>query len=1102
MTLRCNVVFLCAAFLAAGAFSQTANAQVLYGSVVGIAEDPSGGGVPGATVTITNRATGQTHEAKTDGEGRYLIGNVLPGLYDVKITANGFRTQTKTDLIVEANTVSRGDLKLEVGSLTEQVTVQAEATLLQTDKSDTHSTITGNQIVNLALPAYRNYQSLMNLVPGATPSTFQNSATDTPNRALSTHVNGTNRNSNNTRIDGASSANLWLPHHAGYVQPAETVDMVNVTTSAADAEQGMAGGASVTVVTRSGTNQFHGSAFEFHDDQHLKARNFFQAPGVDKPISIYNNYGLTLGGPVVKNKLFFFGSWDVTRQRQGAVSRYSVPANDLRGGDFSRVSTLIYDPNTGNPDGTGRTPFAGNRIPANRLSPISQKIIAFYPQANLAGDVNNYFGSGVPRFDRDYVDVKMNYNRNERHALWGKYGHMSALVGSKGIYGVAGGPAPGADPGLGDTHINNGSIGHTYTFSPGLLMDGVFGYQRMEQTVQGTDFGTNYGEQLGIPGLNGPDIRQSGFPNISINGYNDTGVPGWMPLARTEENFTTSHNLSWTKGAHELRFGFDGVLYRMSHWQPELGAGPRGYILFTGGPTALGPSGSPNNFNGLAAFLLGAPNQVQKSIQYILMTPREWQFGWYARDRWQVTRKLTLNLGLRYEFYPLMTRAAGKGIERLDPETNQVFLGGRGNVPTDVGVTVNHKLFAPRVGMAYRLDEKTVIRTGYGLNFDPLPFSRPLRGFYPLTVNFRFDAPNGFSLVSPLSQGIPPVVGPDLSTGVVSLPAVADMRSPYLGEIHRGYTQSWNFTIERKLPMDMVASVAYVGTESTHMLADRDINSGFPLSGNTGRPYASKFGRTIATNMWDGYLSAHYHSLQTSLNKQLSKGLLIKGAYTYSKAINMTDDDGWASVGYNWGPVFYRNRAAAGYDRTHVLQMGWVYELPVGRGKTFANSGPASYILGNWQVNGVISAYTGTPFSVSAPGAALNAPSNSQNADQLKSDVVRLGGVGPGTNYYDPTAFAAATTPGRFGSTGRNILRSPGTFNTDLSVFREFLFRERMRLSFRAEFFNLPNTSHFGSTGENGGSGMASTDVTNPNFLRITSSYGERQIRFGLRLAF
>src|SRR5260370_12205546 len=226
-----KLLFVFVSILLAAVSLQPVSAQVLYGSVVGLDEDPSGGGVPGATVTITNRATGQNHDAKRDAEGGYCIGNVQPGRYDLKITASGFRTETKTDLLVEANTVSRGDLKLEVGSLTEQITVQAEATLLQTDKSDTHSTITGNQIVNIALPAYRNYQSLMNLVPGATPSTFQNSATDTPNRALSTHVNGTNRNNNNTRIDGASSVNLWLPHHACYVQPAETVYMVNVTTS-------------------------------------------------------------------------------------------------------------------------------------------------------------------------------------------------------------------------------------------------------------------------------------------------------------------------------------------------------------------------------------------------------------------------------------------------------------------------------------------------------------------------------------------------------------------------------------------------------------------------------------------------------------------------------------------------------------------------------------------------------------------------------------------------------------------------------------------------------------------------------------------------------
>ena len=282
--------------------------------------------------------------------------------------------------------------------------------------------------------------------------------------------------------------------------------------------------------------------------------------------------------------------------------------------------------------------------------------------------MNNYFASAVPLFDRDYIDIKMNYNRSERHAIWGKYGHMSALVGGNGIFGVAGGPAPGSDPGLGDTHINNGSIGHTYTFSPTVLLDGVFGYQRMEQTVQGNDFGTNYGDQLGIPGLNGPDVRQSGFPNVQISGYDGIGVPGWMPLFRTEESFTTSHNITWSKGAHELRFGFDGVLNRMNHWQPELGAGPRGYLEFDGGVTALNGGPASNNYNAYAAFLLGLQQNMQKSLQYILMTPREWQFGGYARDRWQVSRKMTVNLGLRYEFYPLMTRAPARALSVSIPQ--------------------------------------------------------------------------------------------------------------------------------------------------------------------------------------------------------------------------------------------------------------------------------------------------------------------------------------------------------------------------------------------------------------------------------------------------
>jgi hypothetical protein len=1082
-----------------------AHAQTLYGTAVGTVLDQSGAAVPNVAITLTNRGTSQTHDTKTDEGGRFSIPNLAPGEYDLKASGSGFRTYTRTNINVSANTVTRADAALELGNITEQITVEAETAQIQTDKADTHTTITSMAISQMPLPGYRNYQSLMNLVPGATPTRFQNSATDTPSRSLQTNVNGTNANNNVTRIDGASSVNVWLPHHTGYVVPEEMVAEVNVTTSAADAEQGFAGGSSITLLTKSGTNSLHGSLFEFHDNQELKSRNFFQPANREKPLSIYNNYGGTLGGPIVKNKLFYFFSYDATRQRLGAVATYSVPTADIRTGDFSAYATPIYDPLTGNPDGTGRTQFAGNKIPANRLSGIAQKIQAYYPLPTQAGQTNNFFGQGVPVLDRDYTDGKVNYTLSQKSSIWGRYGRMWATSGGVGLFGDAVGPAPGSDPGLGDTVVQNMSVGHTYIFSPTVLLDGVFGYQRQRQTVLPNDYGQNFGQILNIPGLNGPDVRQSGFPNINFNGttadYRQLGAPNWMPAFRLEENFTTSHNITWTKGKHVFRFGVDGVLLRLNHWQPELSAGgPRGYFDFTGGVTSLNGGPAPTNLNSYAAFLLGMPSQLQKGEQYIEMTGREFQFGFYGQDRYQVTRNLTLSLGLRYEYFPLMTRAAGKGLERLDPATNLVYLGGRGNVPVANGMSVSKKLFAPRAGIAYRANEKTVIRTGYGLSYDPLPFSRPLRGFYPLTINAVFNAPNAFTPVSTLEKGIPPVVGPDLSSGVVPL-GNNDMRSPYGGEIHRGYIQSWNFTVERKLPLDLVASVAYVGTQTTHQFADLDINAGSPNSGAAGRPYAAKFGRTAATNMWDGYLSAHYHSLQSTINRQFSKGLLIKGAYTYSKAINMTDDDGWAAVGWNWAPVFDRNRAAAGYDRTHVFQIGWVYELPAGKGKKLFNSGPASYVLGGWQVNGIMAAYTGVPFTVGAPAASLNAPSNTQTADQVNSIVARPGLIGSDGRYYDITAFKAPTDVGRFGTSGRNILRNPGMWNTDLSLFKSIPIKERFNVQFRAEFFNLPNTSHFGADNSRSGA-FASVDVSNPNFLRVSSAFGERQIRFGLKFAF
>jgi hypothetical protein len=1100
-TAQALAAVICVLLLAASAPNHL-QGQALYGSVVGTVIDPSGAVVPNVIVTAKNVDTGQSKDDTTDQSGRYNIQNLLPGTYTVKMTASGFRPIEQTDVRVTPNTITRINLSLQIGQSTEQVNVSAATVALQTDKADTHTEITAQSVTNIPLGGQRSYQTLINLTPGAMPSTFINSVTDNPASPLNTHVNGGAGQTNVTRIDGATSVNIWLPQYAGYSAPAETVDIVNVTTSAADADQGLAGSSAITVVTKSGTNDLHGSAFLFHNNQHLNARNFFLAPTSSKPVGIYNNYGGTVGGPILKNKLFYFLSFDGTNAKNSANALYTVPTADQRAGNFSAFGTTIYNPATGNADGTGRQSL-GSVIPTSMISPIAVKLQNYYPLPNLPGITNNYSATGGPIVDRYFFDTKVNWNRNDKHVIWGKYGRMWATSGGQGIFGVAGGPSPGSDPGKGDTVVQVLTIGHTYTLSPNLVLDGNVAYQRQVQSVKGNDFGTNYGTVLGIPGLNGPDIRQSGFPDITFNFnspyYAQFGVPNWMPLFRTDETYTNSDSLSWTKGAHVFRFGFDLVRFHLNHWQPELSnGGPRGALDFNGQATTIKGGAAPNQYNAYAQFLLGYSNEVQKGEQYILMTGREWQFGWFAQDRWQVTRKLTVSLGLRYEYYPLMTRSNGKGIERYDPTTNQVLLGGRGNVPTDVGITVSHKLFSPRAGIAYRLDENTVIRTGYGLNYDPIPFSRPLRGFYPLTINADFTAPNSFGFASTLANGIPPVVGPDLSTGSVPLPGNASERSPWGGELHRGYVQSWNFTMERKLPLDIVTSVGYVGQHSVHLLADRDINAGSPGSGTTGLPYYASYGRTVATNMWDGYLSSNYHSLQVAMNRSFSKGLMLQGAYTWSHAIDYTDDDGWASVGWNWAPVFQRNRATAGFDRTHVFQLGWVYELPLGKGKPYLNSGLVSKIVGGWQFSGIESAYTGTPFTVTAPGSSLNAPNNTQTADQI-APVHLIGSVGSSGYYYSPSSFAAVSGQ-RFGTTGRNILRNPGVWNTDMSIMRVFPIRERVNLQFKTEFYNLPNTSHFFGPGGTGPNQPTSQSVTAGNFMRIVGSYGERNIRFAFRV--
>jgi hypothetical protein len=1153
-------------FIFTGYEAPVALAQVLYGSIVGTVTDQASAVVPKAVVTVRNTATSLSRQVNADEAGYYSIPSLPEGAYDVSVSASGFKGLTQKNVNVLINNVTRADLRLEVGALTESITVEASAAVLQTTKTDVNVNLQAREIGNLPLSGYRNFQSLVNLVPGATPVRFQNAVIDTPQRDFTTNVNGQDRGDNNTRVDGAPNILVTMPHHMVYVPPVESIEEVNISTNNFDAEQGMTGGAAVTVTTKSGTNQFHGSAFAFHSNNALRAYTWDEnRAGVkDKPKGIRNIDGGSLGGPIRKSKVFFFTDWEGTFERVGRSALFSVPTSDFRTGDFSRklgaaissasgspimVPTteggmtqlrqgMVFDPFTGNPDGTGRSVFSSNGrinvIPTSRLDPAMMKLLALVPNPNLAGDVNNYFNSGTQRLNRNNFDAKVNWNRATKHQIWFKYSVMDALVHGDFGLGQAGGGCL-CDGGVGDGHtlVQTAGIGHTYTFSPNLLIDGTLGWTRFGQNVKSPDLGVNFGrDTLGIPGTNGPDPKESGMPQFNIGSdYSSLGnTEGWNPLFRNDQSYTFNTNVNWMRRSHEIRFGFDFLHHLMNHWQPELGAGPRGSFDFGNAVTSLNTAaiaagvgfqgGTPsfeNGWNGMAGFLLGTPTGSGKSSQFIKMDSLENVFGLYIRDRWRVTPKLTLNLGVRWELYPNRTRSAGLGIESYDPTTNEVLVGGRGGIPQDNGVGYSKKLFAPRVGFAYQFGSSTVIRSGYGLTFHSHPWgAQALRGWYPLTIVAVFSDVNAYQPVTtdpnyvaagvpnqPLGPtvGIPPICCPDISKGRIPLPSSNEMGYPVANrELHRGYIQSWNFIIERKLPGELIASVGYVGTASVNGFAFLDINaSQLPGSGNAGRPLFAKFGRTATTREWDGRTHSIYHSLQATINRRFANGLFLKGAYTYSHAIDMANYGDWTAFSWNAASVFYRNRASAANNIPHTFQLGYVYELPFGGGKRWATTGVAKALLGDWQFNGVFSAYQGRQYTLSASGAALNMPGNAQTPDQVKPAVDTLGKAGDDGTWFDTTAFARPTGV-RFGTVGRNTMRGPGVVNTDLSLFRTFKVTEKLNLQFRGESFNLSNTPHFANPNGNANSS---------SFGRITSTQSaadavgrSREMRFGLRLGF
>jgi len=1094
-------------------------AQILYGSLVGDVTDPSQAPIVGATVTIKQVSTGQNRSIVTNDTGRYTFSTVSGGEYEVTVSASGFKPVTRRNVLVATNSIVRVNFALEIGTVTETIVVTGEAAALQTDRAEVRAEVGETALLNVPVPPGRNYQQLFNALPGFTPPRNAHSVPSNPSRSLQYEVNGVAAASNNIRLDGATQYNVWLPHVTAYVPALESIETVNVVTNSFDAEQGLAGGAAINVQIKSGTNDLHGSAFWYHNNNNTKARPFFLPFAQQKPKLVYNQNGATIGGPIQKDKLFYFASYEGTYDHQFAGGLSTVPTPAMKTGNLSESPRLVYDPTTGTADGKQRQPFAGNIIPTARFDSIASKLLTFMPNPTESGLLtNNYYSQGTYAFDRKSLDTKISYNPPSKVTAYGRLSIMDYNAQMPTRFGsqFLGSALAGGNPGNAYGKTYGTTIAMTYTVSPTMIFDTNFGYTKMNTNVEQPGLDKNIGLDLGIPGTNGTRHFEGGWPGFGISNFTTFGLAdSYMPYFRSDPQYQWIANMNWTKGAHNIRYGAELSWQQLNHTQPEFYGGswgaPGGFN-FAGGPTTLNGGTAANQFNSMGTFLLGYATRIGKIYQWPdVYGTRTSMLSLYVRDQWQATRKLTINYGIRWNSFPMPNRG-DRGLERYifpgDAKYgNKVMVCGVGEAPRDCGVSMSSKLFAPSLGIAYRLDDKTVIRTGYGINIDPWNIARAMRTNHPLLTAQTVNAPNSFSWAGTLKTGIPVLTQPDNGNGIIDLPlnVVANTLD---SDFKRGYIQSWNFTLQRQLPFNFVAQVGYIGTRTVGFMGFEERNYGQVGGGASSRVYYPSTGRNVSLAVVNRLGNATYDALQATLDKRMSNGLNLNLAYTWSKCISLA---GFGNSGDRISikiPEYrFLNRSQCNIHQPQRFTAMAVYELPFGAGKSMATSGFASKLLGGWQVNGLMSLMAGNPFSVSASGTSLNAPESSQRADQVMAEVKKLGRVGAGQPYYDWNAFAPVTAA-RFGTAGFNTLLGPGIVNVDLGVFRQFKLSEKFNLQFRAEAFNATNTPHFSNPSGNisnlvkNSDGSFRSGVFEVTGIRNTGREGidERVFRFGLRL--
>ena len=1085
-------------------------AQVERASIVGAITDKTGAAVANVLITITNEATSTSVKTVTDQAGTYTAVNLTPGSYGISASAPGFRPVVYRNFVLQVSQQARLDLALEVGALEQSVEVTAAAPLLQTENSSVGQVIGVDAVSKLPLNG-GNFVQLALLAPGvsgldyAQPNTINSGVRPDELRPGGTtlQANGASAYSNQVLLDGVD--NTEMISHTFVVRPSmEGIQEFKVITNNPGAEYGRAAGAVAVLTTKAGGNEFHGSVFEYLRNDKLDSRNFFANPNLPKPPYKLNQYGGSLGGPVMlpkysgKDRTFFFVDYGGFREVAGSPQVNTVPTAAMRTGNFAGVTANgIYDPLTtvNNPSGGAaiRTRFPGDVIPASRFEPIGAALANLYPLPQTAALVNNFTPTLVKRSNIHRGDARVDHVISPKDTFFFRYSVDWAAIEMPETFNTDIGGNEGSFSGLDDAHGQSLVSAVTHTFTPRTIGDFRYGYTRFHSGLVPRTLTNPLWSK--IPGRLTTDPYQPSAPIIGMSGYAGLGNARSEPLIRDQHMHEAIVNVSSLKGNHNIKFGVDFRFRGSGETASPPGESAFGRWNFdpayTRNPASPGGTG-----DAVAAMLLGYPLALRRDV-FLPATAflHTNEYNLYVKDDWRISRKLTLNFGLHYEVNTPF-REINNIWANFNPATGDQLIAGQNGVSATGNVDTDYKAIGPRIGFALQVTQKTVLRGGYGLFYDPQGNAGTnIRQFRQPPFDFVLNIAQSGNDIPTLSTstGFPIVTtAPNLKEGNAAIYALKGMTPDF----RNAQMQQFNVSLQRELTKDTVVSVGFIGSAGAHLTWARNINLPDPGPGaiDPRRPYHNLYPAVSAITWLESSGNSFFSSLQAMFEKRFSHGLSLLANWTWAHSLDNTYGEGGSNgPGLPQDPKNRRaDWATSNSDVQHRVNIAGTYQLPFGPGKPYASGhSVGSYLVRDWELGAIAVMQSGLPYTIGVSGS----PSNTGNGSRANP----VPGVSPIptsqsiSQWFNPAAF---TTPAAFtwGTLGRDTLRGPGLYNLDGSISRKFRFGEKREFSFRWELFNSLNHPQFGLPNATVGVGGAATITT--------TQRANRQMQFALRLAF